>query len=274
MVRADEAPMRYLPIVATLAMLALPGAAQAQDVRLETIHHGFDPGLDESMIVGREACTVQRWNGPAPTCLTIETTDQLWGAWAESSSRLHFVNGEMIEGVRVEFKFYKFHPLRRELYYAMGMLGGVMTPGGLVISYASVPTYDPQHNAPQCDYGRWIVQLPDDTLRASDDAPQEYVDACGLRRVSDTPTRQTQQAPPTRPNAAKPRTATCAPIRYIRKRVAVTSAGLQCSMARSVLARFMRTRSKPRGWQCRMMRKAATCSTTARPAKRIVGRWR
>lgn len=240
-------------------------SAHAQNVRLAHLPHTFDAGLDESMIVGLTACTPALPN-VTQTCLPIETTDQLAGRFDARTQQ----SGK--DGWRTAFTFYKFHPLRPTLYYASGSVGIFIPDDGTgpVIQYVSMPTYDPARNAPDCTGGPWVIHLADGSIVATDTAPQEYVDACKLRRQSEAP----QESSPEQPapiTAAPVRTTTCAAITYTRKRVAVTSTGLECDTARVVLARFLTRGAKPRGWTCVKMLRAATCSNAT---KKVVGRWR
>lgn len=249
-------------IIAAIALLALPSAASAQNVRLDHLPHTFDAGLDESMIVGLSACTPATPAAVA-TCLPIETTDQLAGRYDARTQQ----SGK--DGWRTAFTFYKFHPLRPSLYYASGSVGIFIPDDGTgpVVTYVSMPTYDPERNAPDCLGGPWVIHLADGSTVATDEAPQAYVDACNLRRESQTPPETTPENTP----ETTLRTTTCAPITHGKRRVTVAATGLQCGAARTVLARFLSRGAKPAGWTCRKLLRAATCSSST---KTIVGRWR
>lgn len=158
----------------------------------------------------------------------------------------------------------------------------------LIPSDAPIPNqitfHDETLNTPDCDPNGenrlWINYNEDRGVSVKWDAPHEFAAACGYTMdpmPGTTPPDPTVADPkPVVAEPAKPQS--CVAIVVAKKRVAVTSTGQECSSARNILARFMRSGAEPRGWVCTRLAagrsRSATCGTPSKAAKRIVGRWR
>lgn len=141
----------------------------------------------------------------------------------------------------------------------------------------------PELNTPDCNPSgenrKWFLTplvggVNEISMLPNHNAPDDFVAGCGGKRQGEATTEGDDQKPA---SAAPAKVKSCAPIAHGKKRVAVTSLGMQCGPARNVLARYMRRGIEPRGWVCARLGvgkvRAASCGTPGRSAKRVVGRW-
>jgi len=213
-------------------------------------------------------------------CVTpVAGTPERWTfRWAEQSPV------RVTDGWQQTYVFDRYHPNRsNHPWQTVTQLTYFPDSGGSSPVYGAGIQSFPELNTVQCGYLNYAAALNGEP-RVEKAGPGVTTTPAVLHGCfPDVFDEQGHWIPPANPTpdpVVEPpaKAVTCAAITVAKKRVAVTSAGLQCSSARNVLARFMRNGTEPAGWVCSRLSsgkaRSATCGTPARAAKRIVGRWR
>lgn len=197
-----------------------------------------------------------------------------------------------VPGTNSIWLVYKRHPFNGNAYATLTFVL-YHAHDGTVHDWIAPPsaTYDAAKDGPDCNptgtMSQWMHLYPG--LRGTGytvvaGAPAGFAEACNLltdeqaaQVVATQATEDSTQNPTTNPTAA----ATCASITYRRKRVAVESYTVRCTVARTIMARYLTRGIEPRGWVC-VQARAGSMRTSAcgRPATsraravRVTGRWR
>lgn len=249
--------LRIIPVLAILLVLAMPAAAEARapgDVPWGEPICGFDGvcvtptselGADESM-------WIFKWGTSAPVRFT--------GGW------------------QVSYRFEHYHAHRRDVpFEAVSQLTDVFDDGTFKPAYLPLVEHHPEANSPDCgqvSYRGGTPGIEDAGPGVADNGPMRHTCFPAIFDEGGYPIKA--PAPQVTPPATSEPTkaAACAPIAVGKLRIAVTAAGLQCSGARNVLARYVRTGAAS-GWKCTRQASANTQSATcSRDGTQAVGRWK
>ncbi len=140
----------------------------------------------------------------------------------------------------------------------------------------TIDSYHPELNAPDCNptgsYAEYLEVYPGLSgtgYIGTPDAPQGFKDACHLLTAEEAAASVAahQAAQLLRDYGPAGVERTCAPVKgkFIR------TVGAYCAPARDVIVRFLRGAAPGRGFVCRKMPKAATCSRAG--GRRVTARW-
>lgn len=192
-------------------------------------------------------------------------------------------NCDVVSGTIVTWRATRSHAYRAEpwldatvqRFYATSTSDVITTT--VADQFAVHPELDSADCRPEFHEG-WIVPYGPGPagFGASAEAPDDYVAACGLPRATEVATTNPATIPTTNPTTA----ATCAPIAYQRRRVAVKATGASCTTGRNLMAAYLRSGTEPRGWVCVQARqgrsRAASCARVgrARSGPRVSATWR
>jgi hypothetical protein len=286
--------MKRILITAAL-LLAIPANAQANP----------DVGKSFCGTVG------EKGHPPKPGCFTIEASDLLKDTFVQGpySGYVDPKTGQVgsnnpatcnsyppsIPYTCVKTDFYtivhyynRSHAWREEPWRVMGVVwnsidGYQRLPINLVGGDATDMSY---LNTPDCgnvNPGRFLraytYEHHDSKLYAKEDAPQGYVDACGLERWAGEDAGGSN--PVEGPVTTDAKLQSCKAFKHGKKNVRVTSRGVACGDARNMLAKYVKRGVEPEGYTCLRLKlgktRAAKCVKSSKGKAKPIeleGRWR